>query len=75
MSKKRIHINQHIIRRNQKTGLREPVITIKEGRKNTYAHSVQILGPSTVVYSADKPLNCGARVWIETEAELKINND
>jgi len=24
------------------------------------------------VYSPDKPLSCGAKVWIETEAEVEI---
>ena len=67
----RIHINQHVIRRNSKTGEREPCITIKRGICNTYAHSVEISGPSRVVYSPDKPLSCGARVWVETESEVK----
>lgn len=73
MVKSRIHVNQHIIRRNMKTGEREPVITVKQGRKNTYGHSVTIDGPSKVVYSPDKPLSCGAKVWIETEAEVSID--
>lgn len=68
--KTRIHVNQHIVKRNSKTGEREPVITVKQGRTNTYAHEVQILGPSTVIYSPDKPLSCGAKVWVETEAEV-----
>ena len=71
--KSRIHVNQHVIKKNSKTGERLPVITVKQGRTNTYGHSVQILGPSTVVYSPDKPLSCGAKVWIETEAEVIIN--
>jgi len=71
--KSRIHVNQHIIKRNAKTGEREPVITVKQGRNNTYAHSVEILGPSTMVYSPDKPLSCGAKVWIETDALVVIN--
>jgi hypothetical protein len=71
--KSRIHVNQHIIKRNAKTGLRDPVITVKQGRNNTYAHSVEILGPSIMVYSPDKPLSCGAKVWIETDAEVVIN--
>ena len=59
--KKYIHVNQHKIRANRKHGTNEPVITVKEGRKNTYCHSVQILGPSKVVYGGnDKPiLSCG----------------
>ena len=71
--KSRIHVNQHIIKKNSKTGERAPVITVKQGKKNTYGHSVQILGPSTVIYSPDKPLSCGAKVWIETLAEVIIN--
>lgn len=69
---KRIHINQHVIRRNGKTGQRRPTITIKEGSKNTYAQGVKILGPSEVIYSPDKPLPCGAKVWLETNAELEL---
>ena len=69
---KKIHINQHIIRRNAALNQREPVITIKQGKTNTYAHNVEILGPSILVYSPDKPLACGAKVWIETQAELKL---
>ena len=71
--KKKIHVNMHVIRRNQKTGEREPVITVKTYKTNTYGHEVEILGDSKVVYSPDKPLSCGARVWIETDAEVKID--
>ena len=60
-----IHINQHKIRSNAKTGEREPVITVKTYKSNEYAKSVEINGPSKVVYSPDKPLSCGAKVWIE----------
>ena len=67
---KRIHINQHIIKRNKKQGENKPVITVKTYKDNTYAHEVEILGPSKVIYSPDKPLPCGAKVWIETESEI-----
>jgi len=72
--KKYIHVNQHKIRANKKHGTDEPVITIKEGRKNTYCHEVKILGSSTVRYGGnDKPiLSCGARVVIETESDIEI---
>ena len=71
--KKRIHINMHKIRANKKHGKKEPVITVKTSKTNTYGHEVEILGESKVVYSPDKPLSCGARVWIETDAEVKID--
>lgn len=72
--KTRIHINQHVIRQNNKTGEREPVITVKTYKSNEYASEVVIQGPSKLVYSPDKPLSCGAKVWIEAEYEdLKLH--
>ena len=70
--KKKIHVNQHKIRSNKKHNLNEPVITVKTSKSNDYGHEVEILGPSKIVYSPDKPLSCGAKVWIETEAEVKL---
>lgn len=71
--KKRIHINQHRIRSNEKHGTDEPVITVKTYKSNEYGHDVRILGESRVVYSPDKPLSCGARVWIETDAPVVVS--
>ena len=62
----------HIIRKNNKTGERNPVLTVKTSKSNQYAHEVLIDGPSKVIYSPDKPLSCGARVWIETDSEVKL---
>ena len=70
--KTKIHVNQHIIKENAKTGGNDPVLTVKTYKSNTYAHEVRILGESRVVYSPDKPLSCGAKVWIETEAEVEV---
>jgi len=74
MAKKYIHVNQHKIRANKKHGTNEPVITIKEGRTNTYCHEVKVLGDSIIRYGGnDKPiLPCGARVVIETHAPIEI---
>lgn len=65
-----IHVNQHKIRSNIKNDVVEPVLTVKSCKSNIYAHEVEILGPSKIVYSPKKPLSCGARVWIETESEV-----
>ena len=70
--KKRIHINQHVIRANKKNGTNDPAITVKTYKENHYAHRVEIDGPSSVVYSPDKPLSCGARVWVETDDTVMI---
>ena len=71
--KKRIHINQHVIRANKKNGTNDPAITVKTSKQNIYAHRVEIDGPSSVVYSPDKPLSCGARVWVETDAAVTLH--
>ena len=49
------------------------VCVIKEVKKNEYCNAVAILGPSKVIYGHDKTLlSCGARVVIETDAEVEI---
>jgi len=67
-----IHVNQHVIKENRKTGSNKPVLTIKTYKSNTYAHEVEIEGSSKVVYRPDNPLSCGAHVWIETENKVRI---
>ena len=67
-----IHVNQHVIKSNRKDGVNEPVLTVKTYKNNTYASDVVIHGASRIVYSPDKPLSCGAHVWIETEANVEI---
>ena len=75
---KRIHVDQHAIRRNRVIqhetpgAALDPVVTVKTSKGNFKGTRVKILGPSEVVYSSDKPLSCGARVWIETHADVEI---
>lgn len=75
--KKIIHVNQHVIRANKKNGEENPVLTCKTYKENIYAKELEILDESgnvvaKVVYSPDKPLSCGARVWIETHHEVRV---
>ena len=69
-----IHVNQHVIKANRKNGTNDPVLTVKTYKSNNYAHEVIIDGPSKLVYRPDKPLSCGAHVWVETESEVKIES-
>jgi hypothetical protein len=74
----RIHVNKHIIRSNQVNGNRDPVLTVKDYQSNTKGNQVDILDDNgkivaSVVYRPDKPLNCGAQVWIETKQTVKIS--
>ena len=70
----RIHVNQHVIKANAKNGENNPIFTIKQGGSNTYAHNVKVKGEMELVYSPDKPLSCGAKVWIETRGEIELDN-
>ena len=63
---KRIHVHQL----NLKQGKLDQIFTVKHNGKTYWAGSVKVLGPATFVQSVDKPLSCGARVWIETDAPV-----
>ena len=69
-----LDINQHIIKRNAKTGERSPVITVKTYKDNIYSNEVYVDGPCKIIYSPDKPLSCGAKVWIETQSDITMKN-
>jgi hypothetical protein len=73
-----IHVNQHHIKANAK-GESKPVLTCKTYKGNKYSNEVVILGrdgkeAARIIYSPDKPLSCGAKVWIETYGEVQIDN-
>ncbi len=74
MVNKKIHINQHVIKSNAKNDERNPVITVKTYKDNTYGHEVYVDGPCVIKYSPHKPLSCGAKVWIETDAQVDVWN-
>lgn len=69
---KRIHVNQHVIKRNQVRGTNEPVFRIKTNGKNISARMINIDGPCVVLYNPDNPLSCGARAWIETRHSVEF---
>lgn len=67
-----IHINRNIIQQNAKHGREEPVVRFEENGKVQYCMEVIIKGPSRMVYRPDKPRPCGAKLWIETDAECEL---
>jgi len=78
--KKIIHVNQHNIKRNRKNDSNDPVITVKTYKSNRYAHGVVIKDKedneiARLIYSPNKPLSCGAEVWLETRMEVEIIQD
>jgi len=72
---KRIHVNQHNIRANAKNEDKLPPLTIKTSTANHKGYDAVVYGPSRVVYSPDKPLSCGAKVWIETHSVVEVQEE
>jgi len=73
--KKFLHINRNIIQHNAKHGKNLPVCRVQEGHTSRYGQTVDIHGPSTMIYDPDHPLSCGAKLWIETEADITITGE
>jgi hypothetical protein len=74
-----IHVNQHNIKANSK-GENKPVLTCKTYKSNVYCNEAIVYGQdglpaARIVYSPEKPLSCGAKVWIETYGEVKTNRE
>ncbi|MDJ0723921.1 MAG: hypothetical protein QNJ38_02295 [Prochloraceae cyanobacterium] len=70
--KQKLSSTRNAIARNRKKNSKEPVISIKKGKSNTYAKEIQIVGEAIVVYKPDRPRPCGAVLWIETYSEVVI---
>jgi hypothetical protein len=66
-----IHVNRQFIAMNAKDGGRRPVYTVKRNGQTRYAREVVINGPSRMIYNGTQ-LSCGARAWIETDAEINL---
>lgn len=74
----RIHVNQHVIRSNRKNGETKPPLTVKNYKANTYGSKVEVLGENgdvvcEVVYTPNKPLSCGAEVYVQTKNEVRVS--
>lgn len=80
--RKIINVNRHIIAKN-KTDLAnypkkiakeliKPPFSVKTYKSNEYGYEIQIDGPAKLVYRPNKPLPCGATVWIESNSKVEI---
>lgn len=72
---KRIHVDQQLIRQYHQDGQHRPAITVQTSKGSIKGTNVQIIGPSTLIQRLEKPLSCGARIWIETRAEVRVITD
>ena len=52
--------------------LDKDVITVKTYKHNYYGSDVVCNGATRIVYRPDKPLSCGAKVWIEALGDVTV---
>lgn len=71
---KRLHVDQAVIKRNRKhpDWPALPPVTIQLSAGSLKCHHARILGPSELIHRPRKPLSCGARIWIETKAQVEV---
>lgn len=76
-----IHVNQLRIRRNIRAEVREPPISVRTTATSRdaaeFGDEIIIYGcdgkeAARILYRPDTPLNCGARLWIETVNAVEI---
>ena len=69
-----IHVNKGLIGTNNNRDNKEPVIIVRKGSIVTYCSEVSFEGNCKIIYRPDnKKLYASAKVWIEVDAETKIN--
>ena len=70
-----IHVNQHNIKANFK-GEDRPVLTVKDYKQNRKGNVavIKVDGKEVgrFIYSPDKPLPCGAKVWFQTKCDVEV---
>jgi|TARA_R110002051_G_scaffold14346_2_gene46624 hypothetical protein len=69
---KRIHVNQHNLKWNRTHTDKRPPISVITYKGTTQGDGVQILGMSDIIHKPENPLSCGAHVWMETNAAVKV---
>lgn len=74
-----IHVNRHIIDRNRREGRRDAPLSVRDYKKLRTADTVEIVDDTgqvvcKIVHRPEKPLGCGAKVWIETQLEVRTSS-
>ena len=66
-----VNVNQHILKANRRNGENNPPLTGKTYKSRINCHEVSFTN-GKIVHRPDKPLSCGAHVWIETQEPVTV---
>lgn len=76
---KRIHVQRHNLSNNTKNDTHLPVFSVQTSKGVKHGHRFKVLDDDGKVVLegvyAPKPLNCGARVWLETRLAVEVIDD
>lgn len=61
-----VHVHRQKLASNMKHSKNDPPIIVRRGKKTEYFHEVKLSGDVRVIHG-EKPLSCGARVWMEAD--------
>ena len=74
-----IHVAQAAIAQNRKEGTNHPPLIRRDYKSSERGHTAEIWADGKLVgrfvHRPHDPLPCGARVWFETENEVRVNLD
>jgi len=68
----RIVVNRHVLDKNRRHGTDLPIFSVRAASRARYGYSVNVGGPSTLVFRPTTPLDCGATVWAEVARSVHI---
>lgn len=74
---KRVVVNKHVVKANLKNDARDPVLSVQQSDSITYGNRVDIIHKgevvATLMYRPEKPLKCGASVWLECRCDVEVD--
>lgn len=68
--RKQLCVQPNLIRDHARFGTEGPTITVVVGEEQLAASEVEIRGESRLIQSLQEPMSTGAKVWVETTAEV-----
>lgn len=72
-----VNVNRHHVAHNEKHPDKKPVLSVKTYCTTDYGNTVEIWGQdgklaAVLKYDPEHPLDCGARVWLESHNEVTV---
>lgn len=67
-----VHVNRNVLASNNKHGKNDPAIIIRRGKKRVYCYEAELAPGVKIFHKQNEPLDCGAKVWLTVDGEVKV---